>query len=146
MATSNYLWMPNGLANQLANAFTVAAWVKPGTVAMPYQRIVSTARKNSDNGWGFGLLPATMIFTTYGVKDYYLPGVEAAVCRRAGGITWPRSLDAANAVTFYIDGVKEGTGDRATDRAGHRRHGRQPADRGLEAIGGARCYSALTRA
>lgn len=87
--------------NGLTSDFTVAAWIKPKTLT-GFQRIVSTARSNSDNGYGLGIADGHLLFTTYGVKDY----VTTNTVLDAGA--WQHvavHLNASNAAEFYINGL-----------------------------------------
>jgi hypothetical protein len=86
--------------NGLANDFTVGAWVKPGELPWAH-RIVSTARTQSNNGFGVGTFGRKLLMTTYGVKDYIssadwlIPGVWQHVAMY---------MTADNAVEFYVNG------------------------------------------
>jgi hypothetical protein len=86
--------------NGLINDFTVGAWIKPSQ--LPWVgRIVSTARTQSNNGWGLGTFGNKLLMTTYGVKDYIssgdwlMPGVWQHVAMY---------MTADNAVEFYVNG------------------------------------------
>ncbi|MCU0501974.1 MAG: hypothetical protein MUC51_09445, partial [Anaerolineae bacterium] len=104
-AQKNYLFQANGSINRTANNLTVAAWIKPDTRS-GLQAIVATARYRSANGFGFFTNGTGLRFSTFGVKDYDLPGAGLTESR------WyhvAAVLDTANKVTFYVDGVAKGS-------------------------------------
>jgi hypothetical protein len=88
-------------ANELAKSFTVAAWIKPNSLTGA-QRIVSTARTKSNNGWGFGLTGSQLLFTNYGLADYTKANLEL---QRDRWYHVAAVSDGLNAVSIYIDGV-----------------------------------------
>ncbi len=89
--------------NQLANAFTVEAWVKlPGTGSGGV--IVSTRKVIPNTGYGFAVLPDLMRFAAFGQQDYSLTvalplneWLHVAV-----------DFDSANDARFYVNGQLEG--------------------------------------
>ncbi len=102
---NEFLSIPHSQINALRNNFTVAAWIYP-TELSGVQRIVATARTESNNGFGFGTSGTDLRFSTFGVKNYTLTGVGLQTNR------WQHVaavMDGNNAVTFYVDGVKKGT-------------------------------------
>lgn len=104
-ASRQYLSLPNSIVSQVGNRLAVAAWVMPTTLS-GVQRIVSSARTNSPNGWSFAITGSNLQFSTFGVKDYILSGVTL----QAGRWTHVAAvLDQANAVTFYVNGASQGT-------------------------------------
>jgi len=101
---NDVLTLPNSAANRLTHGFTVAAWVKPDAVSS-VQRVVSSSRQKSVNGWTFGLDGDGLRFTTYEVKDYGLTGLGLPAGR------WMHIaavLDENDDVTFYLNGVNRG--------------------------------------
>ncbi|MBC8450428.1 MAG: hypothetical protein H8D78_22055, partial [Chloroflexi bacterium] len=96
--------IPHSEINELGKNFSVAAWINPSQLS-GVQRIVATARTNSNNGFGFGASGTNLRFTTFGVKDYTLTGIGLQTNR------WTHVaavMDSNNAVTFYVDGVARG--------------------------------------
>src|SRR5690606_35060910 len=59
------------LIGGLTNEYSVSAWISISSQS-GHGRIISSARTNSANGFGFGLNGINLLFTTYGVKDYAL--------------------------------------------------------------------------
>jgi uncharacterized repeat protein (TIGR01451 family) len=68
----NAITLGHSAANELAGAMTVAAWIKPSSPST-VQRIVSSARTNTANGWGFGVNNSELVFTLWGTEDKYHP-------------------------------------------------------------------------
>lgn len=103
------LVLPNGPTNRFANNFSIAAWIKPRTVS-GRQRIVATGAARSFDGWGFGLNDSDLIFTTYGKKDYLLSSVLSGGAALESGRWYHVAavMNAANAVSFYVDGQIKG--------------------------------------
>ncbi|MGD8969378.1 MAG: LamG domain-containing protein, partial [Anaerolineae bacterium] len=108
-----FVRIPHSEINELSSdpstgsghGFSVAAWINPSELSGG-QRIVATARTNSNNGFGFGTAGTDLLFTTFGVNNYRLTGVGLQTNR------WTHVaavLDGDNAVTFYVDGVDRGT-------------------------------------
>ncbi len=98
--TASTASVPNSAINRLTNTFSVMGWVKPGSLS-GYQRIIATARTSSNNGWGFGLLNSSIIFSTVGKKDYTSPTLALKTGQ------WyhiAAVMDSSNAVSFYING------------------------------------------
>ena len=89
-------------ANELAKSFTVAAWIKPNSVS-GVRNIVSTARTTTNNGWGFRLSGGNLAFEPYG----YGTSSTTSLGLQSGRWTHVAAVvDAANAVTFYVNGAK----------------------------------------
>ena len=91
--------------SSLVNDFSVSAWVKLDRIG-GIQRIVSHARSNSGDGFGFGIINNGLRFTTYGVRDYDSQTISlnpdewyhvAAV------------MDVDNSVSFYVNGIYQET-------------------------------------
>ena len=100
-AENDRLSIANGPANRLTNDLTVAAWIRPDSLS-GVQRIVSTSRTGSNNGWGFGTDGSNLRYTTWGIKDYNATGIGL----QAGRWTHVAAvMDAANTVAFYVDGT-----------------------------------------
>jgi uncharacterized repeat protein (TIGR01451 family) len=99
--TGSAISLGHGAANELANSFTVAAWIKPSAVA-GLQNIVSTARHQSDNGWGFRLSGSDLAFEPYG----YGTSSTSQLALPAGRWSHVAAVvDASNGVTFYVNGA-----------------------------------------
>jgi len=104
---SDYLTLSNGSINRLRNEFSVAAWIKPGSVS-GIHRIVSSGRTQSTNGFAFGTYNDGLRFTTFGIKDYTLTGMGLT----AGSWTHVAAvMGTDNAVSFYVNGEFQGKVD-----------------------------------
>ena len=99
--TGSAISLGHSAANGLASSFTVAAWIKPTAVA-GVQNIVSTARHNSDNGWGFRLSGSDLAFEPYG----YGTSSTSQLALPAGRWSHVAAVvDASYGVTFYVNGA-----------------------------------------
>ena len=106
VTTTGLVTVPNSAINRLTNNFTVMGWIKPSNVGI-YQRMISTARTKSSNGWSFGLFNAQLLFSTNGKSDYYSLSSTGMSTRQWYHIA--AVMDSSNAVTFYFDGMSVGT-------------------------------------
>lgn len=104
-AKNHYLTLPNGAVNHTTNSLTVAAWIKPHSLA-GVQRILASARTQSNDGFGFGVSGADLLFTAFGVHDYVLssPGLQADQWNHVAAV-----FDSQNKISFYLNGVLKGT-------------------------------------
>jgi uncharacterized delta-60 repeat protein len=85
------------------SGFTIESWIYPES-APPWQRIAST-RQGPAAGWGFGLVDQRLVFTTFGVKDYFINEVVVPLGR------WTHVAavyDDSYDVTFYVNGERAG--------------------------------------
>jgi hypothetical protein len=76
--TDDYLTLgPNPILDgQEGNKLTVSAWINPSSTS-GVQRVVSSKPSSSTpDAIGFGLSEGGLIFTTYGVKDYYSTQIQ----------------------------------------------------------------------
>lgn len=87
--------------SNLTQDFSVMAWINLESVG-------TTQRILSNNTWGFGIgNEKTIRLTTYGIKDY-----KATTDLSSMLGTWihvAAVMDSNNAVTFYLNGVSDGT-------------------------------------
>ncbi|MDY7077858.1 MAG: LamG-like jellyroll fold domain-containing protein [Chloroflexota bacterium] len=97
---SDVLTITNSPLHDITSTLTVMAWIKPDTLD-GIQRILSSARTNSNNGFSFGLDGNHLRFTTYGVQDY--DSTETLTAGRWVHVA--AVFDADYDVTFYVDGV-----------------------------------------
>jgi len=89
-----------GLGN-LTSDFTVMGWINPADL-LGVQRIMGASPSAA---WGFGINGSNLRFTTFGVKDYEIPGPVL-------GNAWSHIaavMDASFDTTFYLDGNLLGT-------------------------------------
>ena len=92
--------------NALRNDLSVAAWINPAALSGD-QPIAAVGRAStSDDGFAFGLENGDLYFDTFGVHEYVLsdPGLQAGHWTHVAAV-----LDEQNDVTFYVDGVAQGT-------------------------------------
>jgi Concanavalin A-like lectin/glucanases superfamily/Bacterial TSP3 repeat/Bacterial Ig-like domain len=100
-ATGSAIRLGHSAANELASSFTVAAWIKPSSVT-GIKNIVSTARQNIDNGWGFRLSGSNLAFEPYG----YGTTSTSQLALPAGRWSHVAAvIDASYGVTFYVNGA-----------------------------------------
>jgi hypothetical protein len=97
----NVITLGHSAANELAESFTVAAWIKPNSLTGS-QRIVSTARTKSNNGWGFGFTGSQLLFSNYGLADHTKANLALQPDRwyHVAAVS-----DATNNVSIYVNGV-----------------------------------------
>ena len=94
--SGGYVEAPAGTEYNLLNGFTIEAWIRPHDIN-GVQRIISRPED-----YAFAVVNGGLRFTTWGVKDYDF----APTSPLAPG-TWyhvAAVMDAANDVTFYING------------------------------------------
>jgi hypothetical protein len=102
--------------NNLTANFTVAAWIKPDAVS-GNQRVFS--HNGGGKGWGFGLDQNQLLFTKFGVADYWSgAGAEKVVAGEWTHIAV--TVDANDDIEFFINGrsiatVSAGAGNAADD-------------------------------
>ncbi len=91
--------------NYLTNNLTVMAWVKPERLS-GVQRVLGISQCSTDGGLSFGLIGSGLIFTTYGVQDYYSSGVSLSLNQ------WQHIaavMGTDNSITFYVNGIEQQT-------------------------------------
>jgi len=101
-----FVLIPYSSTLDLTNNFTLEAWVKTSSSNWDgIARILSSRDNYFGGGIGFGRYGSGLIFTTYGVNDYY----------SAGDLLKPEewahiavSLDASNDASFYVNGQPAG--------------------------------------
>jgi len=97
---NDYVAVPYSPSLNLANNFTLEAWVDMQADSSTATRIVSN-RTNANTGFGFGQFNGFLHFTTFGQQDYFgnnsrlTPGVRTHVAV---------VFNAANDAFFYING------------------------------------------
>jgi hypothetical protein len=102
--------------NNLTENFTVVAWLKPDAVS-GNQRVFS--HNGGGKGWGFGLDQNQLLFTKFGVADYWSgAGAEKVVAGEWTHIAV--TVDANDNLEFFINGqsiatATAGAGNAADD-------------------------------
>jgi len=90
--------------NTMSKNITVLAWLKTDRLS-DVQRIFSSARENTNNGFGLGLNSAGLRFTSWDVNDYDLSGFSLLPN------TWyyvSFIMNENNDVIFYVNGLNRG--------------------------------------
>jgi subtilisin-like proprotein convertase family protein len=99
--SGDFLSLPNGSVNRLHNTFTIAAWVRPATVA-GVRPILGTAQTQSaDNGFALGLSNTNLFFKMHGLTTHnVVAGLQANQWTHVAAV-----MDSADDVSFYVNGV-----------------------------------------
>ena len=110
-----YLAQPPRLL-ELQNDFTIEGWVSLKTLNQVGRVFVNSQNYNS--GIGFGISQGRLMFTTFGIKDYFSPATLNELDH------WYHVavvFDSSNDATFYVNGqaVSTEAGDRPPDLRGN---------------------------
>ncbi len=108
----NALTLGNSAVNRLTNNYSVAGWIKPSSLASR-QHILATGKCSSTGaGWSFGLYLNDLRWESFGAQSHILSlsGAGGGGAQLQANRWYHVALvaDAANKLTFYIDGQAKG--------------------------------------
>ncbi|KAA3660315.1 MAG: hypothetical protein DWQ04_19770 [Chloroflexi bacterium] len=92
----------------LTNDFTVSAWVKLDRIG-GIQHIISHARNNSVNGFGFSIVNDGLRFSTYGANEYNSNSISLKPNEWYHVAAVISSFYSYNYVSFYVNGIYQET-------------------------------------
>ncbi len=92
------------LVNQQTNNFSVAAWVRPDNLS-GNRRIISVARTNGNDSFGFGTVGNQLKFTMWGVADFVSSASSELVVGEWAHVAMTTSASGGQTtVNFYVNG------------------------------------------